>query len=133
MNSLGEFEDASVEWLYSRARCLAFSSELEGNFPTQVLEALHLDCPVVCTDNPLIVTELGELTLYLQVAPFGDVAEFAQRISFCVDHRDRALRTQRLASRQILNRFSYENFRSNVASLHRRMKSEENIENEQLL
>jgi glycosyltransferase involved in cell wall biosynthesis len=130
---LPELEDASVEWLYSRARCLAFSSELEGNFPTQVLEALHLDCPVVCTDNPLIITELGELALYLQVAPFGDVAEFAQRISYCVDHRDCALRTQRLASRQILQRFSYENFRSNVASLHRRMKSEENIENEQLL
>ncbi len=117
-------EDAAVEWLYANARCLAFSSELEGNFPTQVLEALRLDCPVVCFDIPLIETELGQLTRFLQVAPFGDVDSFAERLAYCVDHRDNALRRQNLARQQVLQRFAYERFRGNVMSLHGLMQEE---------
>ena len=125
LHLLPAIADETVEWLYSNARCLSFSSELEGNFPTQVLEALRLECPVVCTDNPLIVSELGELARFLQVAPFGDVAAFARRIDHCVDHRPAALKQQRLVSQRILQKFSYEDFGDRVSQLHRFMSSQE--------
>jgi hypothetical protein len=62
------------------------------------------------------------------MAPFGDVAAFAERLDRCVHDRQDVLRCQSLAKRQILDRFSYDRFKSNVLDLHRLMMSSENLD-----
>jgi glycosyltransferase involved in cell wall biosynthesis len=54
--------EGTVRWLYENAAALSFTSTMEGNFPPQVIEALHYDTPVVATRLPQIEEVLVEET-----------------------------------------------------------------------
>ena len=122
---LPAIDDATLEWLFGHASCLGFSSELEGNFPTQVLEAVFLDCPVVCTDNPLITTELGGLIDFFQISSFGDVEGFTASMLRAITHRDLVLKRQGLAKDHLRCHFSYQKFSRNVTLLNAQMTGSE--------
>jgi len=75
----------------------------------------------VCSDNALITGELGPLSQYLQITPFGDVPSLAAKFALCVLDPAPVRRRQALAERQVLDRFSYDRFKANVVDLHRLM------------
>jgi glycosyltransferase involved in cell wall biosynthesis len=125
LHLMPSLDDVSLEWLYTQAACMTIPSELEGNFPTQMLEALHLGCPIAGMDNPVLHEELGELACFLQIAPFGDVEAYADRIEYCLDHREEVLRLQQLAWLPLVERHSRERFCSNVRQLHESMVNPE--------
>lgn len=113
--------DASLAWLYQNAQCLAFTSEMEGNFPTQILEALELGCPIVTFEHPTISSELGDDALMLENAPFADLESFVDRIIYVKRNRQKILAKQHLLLEKIGDRFSYEQYRENILSLDRKM------------
>lgn len=115
--------DTTLNWLYKHAVCLGFSSEMEGNFPTQVLEALMNECPIVCMDHPLIKSELGEDTRFLLNAPFADVEKFSELILYAMNHREEVLRQQKILKERIVDRFEFKTFAENVWKLDEIMAS----------
>jgi len=116
--------DATLAWLYRNACCLAFTSEMEGNFPTQIIEALELDCPIVTFEHPTIQSELGEDALILESAPFADLDSFVERILYVRRFRARVIKKQRKLLAKVRDKFSYGAFRENVLSLHQKMKAQ---------
>ena len=115
--------DATLAWLYQKAICLAFTSEMEGNFPTQIIEALELECPIVTFDHPTIQSELGPEALNLQSAPFADLDVFIERILFVRRNRKKVIATQRRMLARIGDRFSYAAYRTNMLKLDELMKN----------
>ncbi|MDB5974304.1 MAG: wbkB [Nevskia sp.] len=114
---LPRITDTSLSWLYESASCLAFPSELEGNFPTQVLEALLHNCPVVTMNNPLIADELGPLMRHFLVAEFADTDAFAELIVYAIEHRDQTLENQRNLLEFVKTKFAFEKYRDNILTL----------------
>jgi glycosyltransferase involved in cell wall biosynthesis len=121
VHCLSNSDAATEAWVYANARCLAMSTELDESFPFSLLKALLYCCPVVCSDNAVIASELGPLSQYLQITPFADVPSLAAKLALCVLDPETVRRRQALAKRQILDRFSYDRFKTNVVDLHRLM------------
>lgn len=115
--------DSTLNWLYQHAVCLGFSSEMEGNFPTQVLEALMNNCPIVCMEHPLIQSELGGNSRLLLTAPFADMERFSQLILYAMNHRKEVLRQQKILKERIVDRFEFKTFAENVWKLDEIMAS----------
>jgi len=109
--------DATISWLYKNAVCLAFTSELEGNLPTQLIEALHYRCPVVTMKNPLITSELGKISERLLTAPFADIESFAGYIIYAEQNRAEVLEQQESVFEHIKKANSYDLFLENVHAL----------------
>lgn len=109
--------DATISWLYKNAVCLAFTSELEGNLPTQLIEALHYRCPVVTMKNPLITSELGKISEQLLTAPFADIESFANCIVHAEQNRAEVLKGQESVLEHIKKANSFELFLENVRNL----------------
>jgi glycosyltransferase involved in cell wall biosynthesis len=121
---LSAVSDATLAWLYRNACCLAFTSEMEGNFPTQIIEALELDCPIVTFEHPTIQAELGAGAALLESAPFADLGRFVERIRYVRRFRGRVLKKQRKLLGELRHKLSYEVFRDNVLQLDKNMRSE---------
>ena len=119
---LSGVSDATLNWLYSNAVCLAFTSEMEGNFPTQVIEALEQDCPIVTFDHPTINAELQSDSAMLLTAPFADLDAFVSQIMRARRGRKQVLTAQKRLLRKIGTRLSYDRYRQNILDLHERMK-----------
>lgn len=115
--------DATLGWLYEQATCLAFTSEMEGNFPTQIIEALEHGCPIVTFDHPTINAELGRDAAMLATAPFADRGAFAREVLRVKRARRQVLLNQKRLLDRIGGRLSYEAYRDNVLALHDRMKA----------
>ena len=115
--------DTALAWLYRNACSLAFTSEMEGNFPTQIIEALELDCPIVTFEHPTIQAELGAGADFLESAPFADLGRFVERIRYVRRFRSRVLEKQRKLLGEVRHHLSYEVFRSNVLQLDKNMRS----------
>ncbi|TPL01800.1 MULTISPECIES: glycosyltransferase [unclassified Mesorhizobium] len=119
--SLPEITDVELGYLYKNALCLLFTSEMEGNFPTQITEALHLGVPVVATNIPLITLELGEASDCLDLVDVGDCEGFANRVvSILEDHAAAVLR-QKEAQETASRKFAYDNFKYGLSELFRRV------------
>ncbi|MDX8524476.1 glycosyltransferase family 4 protein [Mesorhizobium sp. MSK_1335] len=118
--SLPELTDAELGYLYSNALCLLFTSEMEGNFPTQITEALHLGVPVVATNIPLITLELGDVSACLELVDVGDVDGFADRVMAILGDRATAVRRQKEAREAASRQFAYDNFKHGLSELFRR-------------
>ncbi len=96
--------------VYKQAIALLFTSENEGNFPTQINEAFHLDTPVIATNIPQITDELGEHSHALQLIPVGDCMKFASSVLYTIDNREEVLRAQQKVREYAMQHFSYERF-----------------------
>lgn len=114
--------DATISWLYKNAVCLAFTSELEGNLPTQLIEALHYHCPVVTMKHPLITSELGDVSEQLLTAPFADVESFANCIGYAAQNRAELIEKQDSVLKHIKNITLFEAFVENVRSVDQRLR-----------
>ena len=117
--SLSELTDAELGYLYKNALCLLFTSEMEGNFPTQITEALHLGVPVVATDIPLITLELGDASASLDLVDVGDCEGFADRVMSILTDRSAAVRRQEDARALSSRKFAYDNFKRGLSELFR--------------
>jgi len=115
--SLQELTDAELGFLYKNALCLLFTSEMEGNFPTQITEALHLDVPVIATNIPLITLELGDASTSLDLVDVGDCEGFADRVMTILDDRAAAVSRQKAAKELCSQKFSYEEFKHGLSEL----------------
>lgn len=118
--SLSELTDAELGYLYKNALCLLFTSEMEGNFPTQITEALHLGVPVVATNIPLITLELGDASACLDLVDVGDCEGFADRVMSILTDRAAAVHRQNNARELASQKFAYDNFKQGLAELFRR-------------
>jgi glycosyltransferase involved in cell wall biosynthesis len=118
--SLPELTDAELGYLYENALCLLFTSEMEGNFPTQITEALHLGVPVVATNIPLITLELAEASACLDLVDVGDCEGFADRVMSIFEDRAAVVLRQKDAEETASRKFSYDNFKYGLSELFRR-------------
>lgn len=118
--SLPDLTDAELGYLYRHALCLLFTSEMEGNFPTQITEALHLGVPVVATNIPLITLELGDVSASLDLVDVGDAEGFADRVMAILRDRAAAVAKQKDAKETAARKFAYDNFKYALSELFKR-------------
>ncbi len=116
--------DSTLSWLYHHATCLTFTSEFEGNFPTQVFEALEYQCPVVAMENPLLGNELGGLSKKLLVAPFADIETFSEYVIYAAENRTIVLKDQKIVLEYLRESKSFEVFIGNILDLDEKMINE---------
>lgn len=114
--------DNTLAWLYKNAVCLALTSELEGNLPTQLLEALYYHCPVVAMENLLITSELGKISEELTLVPFADCDLFAKQIIYAAENRAEVLKRQKNVLDYIDKTNSFTIFAKNVKDLDARLQ-----------
>lgn len=115
--SLSELTDAELGYLYKNALCLLFTSEMEGNFPTQITEALHLGVPVVATNIPLITLEMEDASASLDLVDVGDCEGFADRVMSILADRSAVVRRQEGARQLSSRKFAYDNFKHGLFEL----------------
>jgi glycosyltransferase involved in cell wall biosynthesis len=115
--SLPTLSNQLLAAVYKQAAALLLTSENEGNFPTQVNEALYLGTPVIATNIPQITDELGEYSHALQLIPVGNCMRFAASVLYTVDNRERVLRTQQKVREYAMQHFSYERFSAQLLAI----------------
>ena len=108
---LEELSDSQLGKVYNKSLCLLFTSEMEGNFPTQITEALNLRVPVVASAMPLVVAELGDVADALDLQKTGDIDGYVNRILDILDNRPSVIEKQATAREFALENFAYEKFR----------------------
>ena len=111
---LEELSDSQLEAVYNKSLCLLFTSEMEGNFPTQITEALNLRVPVVASDMPLVVAELGDIADALDLQKTGDIDGYVSRIINILDNRPGVIEKQATVRDFALENFAYEKFRDRL-------------------
>ncbi len=104
--SLFTLPDPLLTKVYQLASALVFTSENEGNFPTQINEALFLNTPVIVTNIPQITNELGPISNFLQLIKVGDCEKFADAILYTIDNRKKVLNVQQKAREYSMKHFS---------------------------
>ncbi len=112
-----DVSDATLSWLYKRAACLVFTSELEGNFPTQVNEALALNVPIVASNIPLITREIPDQIEYLHLAEVGNAADFKAKLVQALHNRKQTIKAQERIREKIAQLGDPAKFKKNVNRL----------------
>ncbi|EDP46524.1 glycosyltransferase family 4 protein [Rickettsiella grylli] len=107
---LPRLTDTALIQVYQLASALVFTSENEGNFPTQINEALYLNTPVIATNIPQITLELGEVSNFLQLVDVGDCEKFADAVLYTIDNREKVLAIQKKVRDYAKKHFSYDQF-----------------------
>ncbi|WP_342220623.1 glycosyltransferase family 4 protein [Rickettsiella endosymbiont of Miltochrista miniata] len=115
--SLPTLPDTVLTQVYQLASALVFTSENEGNFPTQINEALFLNTPVIATNIPQITNELGDTFTSLQLIEVGDCEKFADAILYTINNKEKVLSAQQAARKYAMKHFSYEQFSTNFIAL----------------
>lgn len=114
---LATLSDLALTAVYKLASALVFTSENEGNFPTQINEALYLNTPIIATNIPQITNELGKVAHSLQLIGVGDCEKFADAILYTLDNKEKVLAVQQKAREYAIKHFSYTQFSNNFLSL----------------
>lgn len=109
--------DAQLKILYQNALALLFTSELEGNFPTQVREALNLRTPIIASRIPLITDELGSWAQHLALVDVGDTDAYSAAVLDVLDNRDAVIERQEPLRTHLREAFSYERFASELTAI----------------
>ncbi|WP_082487351.1 glycosyltransferase [Methylobacterium sp. Leaf89] len=109
--------DSTLANLYKIAVCLCFTSVAEGNFPTQLTEALNYRVPIVATRMPLIETEIGEAAESLILCNPGDISAFAAGIIHCLGNRPSVIANQEKVRALIEQRGGWTSFKDGVIGL----------------
>lgn len=121
IKSLLELSDSQLRGVYRRALALLFTSELEGNFPTQINEALNLRVPIIATRIPLITDELGDWFRHLTLVDVGDVDGFATAVLDAMEDSEGVLRLQDPLRDHIRNSFSYDVFAAGLVEIFEKL------------
>jgi len=106
--------DSQLQTVYSKATALLLTSEMEGNFPPQINEALNFHVPVIATRIPLIIDELGKYSNNLSLVNVGDVDGFASAVLSVMGDRDAAIIRQDPARTFVAKYYSYKNFAAGI-------------------
>jgi len=109
--------DHFLTQVYQLATALVFTSENEGNFPTQINEALHLNTPIIATNIPQITNELGDISTSLQLIEVGDCEKFADAILYTISNKEKVLSSQQKVRKYAMKHFSYDQFSTNFTAL----------------
>jgi len=83
-----------LRWFYKNTVALCLTSNLEGNFPPQVLEALNYGAPVVATRLPTMMEILGEMSSELLLCGARDLAAFLAALVVAINDRAAVLERQ---------------------------------------
>lgn len=115
--SLPTLPDKTLAEIYKRATALLFTSENEGNFPTQINEALYLNIPIIATNIPQITDELVEKSNALQLVEVGNCIKFADAVLYTMNNRALVLATQQITREFAIKNFSYERFSTQLLAI----------------
>jgi glycosyltransferase involved in cell wall biosynthesis len=115
--SLPTLPDKTLAEIYKRATALLFTSENEGNFPTQINEALYLNTPIIATNIPQITDELVEKNNALQLVEVGNCIKFADAVLYTMNNRALVLATQQITREFAIKNFSYEEFSTQLLAI----------------
>ena len=115
--SLPTLPDKTLAEIYKRATALLFTSENEGNFPTQINEALYLNTPIIATNIPQITDELVEKNNALQLVEVGNCIKFADAVLYTMNNRALVLATQQITREFAIKNFSYEQFSTQLLAI----------------
>jgi glycosyltransferase involved in cell wall biosynthesis len=107
---MSEVSDNQLRILYKKASCLLFTSEMEGNFPTQISEALKYKTPIIASKMDLITAELGQCANNLQLISIGDIEKFSEAVINLQFNRDNILKSQELVKEWVDSKFTIEKF-----------------------
>jgi glycosyltransferase involved in cell wall biosynthesis len=113
--------DSTLRYLYINALCLTITSEVEGNFPTQIIEAIQYNCPVVAMDNPLLYETIKENEKNILISPFADIDSFVLNIIKVKKNKKKIIAKQRKILPTILHHHSFDNYKKNVLNMHKLM------------
>ena len=105
-----EVSDKQLQILYENACCLLFTSEMEGNFPTQISEALKYNTPIIASKMDLIIAELGEYANYLQLIGIGDIDKYSESVINLLFNKDSILENQEIVKNWVDSEFTVEKF-----------------------
>jgi glycosyltransferase involved in cell wall biosynthesis len=109
--------DECLTHYYKKSVALLFTSEIEGNFPTQVNEALQLGTLIVATDIALITDELGELQNKLPLYSIGDWKGMANGLFNIITENQVAKKNQLIVQEFARTHFTYANFEYNFKKI----------------
>ena len=97
--------DEELAILYGNAFCMVFPSLYEG-FGLPVLEAMHHDCPVICSDRSSLPEVAGDAALYVDPYQYSDIRTQLEKL---INHPE--LRAEMIAKgRERVAFFSPENY-----------------------
>lgn len=116
-------DDTRMAALYRRAALLLFPSLYEG-FGWPPLEAMHFDCPVVCSDAGSLPEVTGDAAL--RCAP-DDIAGLAAAAARILDDRD-LRRDLVMRGRRNLERFTAQRMAAGLVMLYERLADGEKWE-----
>ncbi len=104
--------DAVLEQIYKRSLLLCFTSNGEGNFPPQILEALSYGIPVVSTDLEFVTEHLpSDMRDYLLTARANDVDDFVSKAQEAMLNRQAVLIKQAALLNSLQAIMNFDNFK----------------------
>ena len=114
---LHEITDNQIAYLYSNALCLCFTSEFEGNFPTQIYEALYYRTPIVTNEMELIEEKLGDLSSGLLKSRRNNIEDFVGNINKIEHNRELIIENQEVLRAFLMKESSNKQFIEGVQNL----------------
>ena len=99
-----------LRWYYENCAALCLTSVAEGNFPPQVLEALHYRAPIVATRLPTITELLGASGGGLLLCEAEELVSFVDNIEIAINQREDVLNRQQETLERLLHMNSQEIF-----------------------
>jgi glycosyltransferase involved in cell wall biosynthesis len=106
--------NCTLEWLYRKADVLTFTSLIEGNFPTQIYEALEYNTPIVATKLPLITERLKDQSDLLLLVEPRNKTEFIEKLIYCIGHPGEIRAKQKMARDIIASQSTFEAFTKGI-------------------
>jgi glycosyltransferase involved in cell wall biosynthesis len=102
--------EPALRRLYEKAAALCFTSTLEGNFPPQIVEALHYGTPIVATRLPTISEALASWCEDLLLCRPLDLRDFMDKTDFALKNRSKILARQKAVLNYLDTRNSMTHF-----------------------
>ena len=96
---------------------LSFTSTMEGNFPPQIIEALHYDTPVVATRLPQIEEVLEEECNSLLLCSPKSIADFVNGLGIVARSFEMVQSGQLFAKRKVLSWNNTGRFNRTIAAI----------------
>lgn len=109
--------DADLAWLYTNCACLCVTSNIEGNFPPQIFEALAYGAPIVSSELPMITEMLGDTADSLLLARMSDAEDFVSKLRVALNNREAVLLEQQKALAVLNEKANYNRFADEVATM----------------
>ena len=103
-----------LRWFYRNTAALCLTSNLEGNFPPQVLEALNYGAPVVATRLPTMTEILGPMADKLLLCTGNDRQDFLGALNRAIDDRRAVLAAQETVTSFLRSWNSAEAFKASL-------------------